>query len=169
MSTRVDPLLLMIALAEDDPDKAREQWLKACHLDDGEDLSRCRRPEEFDEQGVHDLLLNRVRDAILGERDTVVVERELAEAALLLVKKGIKRSRGGQRRSRSQQISLDALVGAARSRKEELVGGGLSATEAHHRAAEEIAEEMAKRGVTVEPGYLSRLMANARPKRKTPR
>ena len=90
--------LLMTILQEPNADKARRRYLKAFTFD------------EIDDQAIYDLVEERVFDAIMRKGPVVQIERELAQTMLLLLKKGIRRSRGGQRNTRHQKLSKRTLI-----------------------------------------------------------
>jgi hypothetical protein len=136
----------MTALLEDDPKKARNQYLKSCELDD------------VDDQEVHDLFQSRVFDAIMRHEPSVEIERELAQRLLLVVKNGIKRRRGGQRNTRQQRLRKRAVVDMACAIKAKLESKGMRATDARLEAAEAASGEARKRGIEYSPSYIQREM-----------
>jgi hypothetical protein len=104
-------VMLMTILQEPDAKKARDQYCKAFQID------------EIKDHAVYDLLEVRVFDTILSNESTVEIETELAQTMLLLLKNGIKRSKGKQPNTRHQELRKRTLVSLARRRKAELIEG----------------------------------------------
>jgi hypothetical protein len=125
------------------------QYLKALEL------------EEINDQAVYDQIEHLVLDAIMLNGPVVEIDRELAQTMLLLLKNGIKRSRGGQRNTRQQEISKRTLIAIGRQIKANLIAGRMDATQAHLQAADEATAEGERHGLHVAPGYLHRAMQNA--------
>jgi hypothetical protein len=142
-------VMLMTILQEPDAKKARDQYCKAFQID------------EIKDHAVYDLLEVRVFDTILSNESTVEIETELAQTMLLLLKNGIKRSKGKQPNTRHQELRKRTLVSLARRRKAELIEGGMDATQAHLEAADEAAAEGKSHGIKYKAGYLKREMEKA--------
>ena len=141
-----DELLLRTALTEPNAAKARQQYLKACGI------------EDLDDQAVYQLFEDLVLDAIRFNEPAVELRRELAEAVLLLLKNGIRRSRGGQRRDRLRELRKRTLVSIGRETKAECIARGMNATAAHFEGAEIAADEGRNHGIRLKPEYLAREM-----------
>jgi hypothetical protein len=139
-------VLLLNILQEPDGDKAQRMYRDAFDL------------PELKDQSVYELIEERVFDVIMRKAAVVELDRELALAMLLLLKRGLKRSKGGQRKTRQEILRKRALVGLAREIKARLVSAGMSATEAHLRAAEEAADEGKRHGVHFSVSYIEREM-----------
>lgn len=141
-----EAILLMSILQEPNPKKARRRYVEAVALGG------------INDQAVYDLIEASVFDAIMRRAPVVEIDRELAQSMLLLLKNGIKRSRGGQPSTGAEKLSKSTLVALGRSIKAERVASGMSATEAHLEGAEEAAEEAARRGLKFSAEYLAREM-----------
>lgn len=146
-------LVLEAVLQEPNARRARSRYLKLFGLD------------EFNDQEVHDLLQDRIFDAIFHDEPTVEIERELAQRALLLVKSGMKRRRGGQKKHRWRDMQLATLVRIGRQIKAQHVADATNATQAHLQAAEDAAEEGRRHGLDYKAGYLAREMQRAERRR----
>ncbi|MDH3582462.1 MAG: hypothetical protein OEM91_17785 [Hyphomicrobiales bacterium] len=151
MADKNDPqaVLLLNVLQEPDPKKAREQYCRAFEID------------EIKDHAIYHLIESRVFNAILSNESTVEIEIELAQTMLLLLKNGIKRSKGGQPNSRHQELRKRTLVTLGRQIKTELIDGGMDATQALLEAADAVAAEGKSRGIEYAPGFLKREMENA--------
>ena len=145
-----DVVELLTILQDPNAQRARETYLKFC---------KC---PHFDDRALFDQFERCVFDAIIGNDSSVEIDRSLAEALLLVLKKGIKRSRGGQPLSRHQMLRKQTLVDLGRRIKAELVDEGMSAIEAHMEAAEKVSELVKNRGPKISAGYLAREMQNAK-------
>ncbi|MBZ0139086.1 MAG: hypothetical protein K8H87_04840 [Pseudorhodoplanes sp.] len=153
-STRASEAVVVLAvLQEANAERARSQYLKLFGLDD------------INDQEVHDLFQDRMFDAIMRDEPTVEIECELAQRALLLVKSGMKRRRGGQKKDRWREMRLATLVRIGRQTKAHLVAEATNATQAHLQAAEEAAEEGRRHGLNFTAGYLGRKMQRAERRR----
>jgi hypothetical protein len=140
--------LLLTVLQEPDANKSRRQYLKAFGFD------------EINDQAIYDLVEDRVFDAISLKEPVVEIEPELAQTMLLLLKNGLKKSRGGQRNTRHHEMRKLTLVSLGRQIKAELIASGMNATQAHLQAAEEAAKEGKRRRLDFTAGYLQREMQN---------
>ena len=138
--------LLITVLQERNVEKARDQYMQEFGV------------ATISDQSVYDLFEHHVFDAIMRGSPTIEIDTELAQTALLILKAGVRKKRGGQQSTREDRLRKRTWVKLAKSRKAELVGNGISATDAHLQAAEETAKEAASRGYRIAPGYLKREM-----------
>jgi hypothetical protein len=139
-------VMLLTVLQEPNADKAREQYCKAFEID------------EIKDQAIYDLIEDRVFDAILRTESIVEIDIDIAPVMLLLLKNGIKRSKGGQRNTRHQERRMRALVQLGRQIKAELQDEGKDATQARLEAAEKVAEAINRYDYVLTAGYLAREM-----------
>jgi hypothetical protein len=144
-----ETVLLMTVLQEQNAKKARRRLLTAVELD------------SIDDQAIYDRFEDLVLDAFMSREPVVELGREMASVMLVLLKAGIKRSRGQQRLTRQQERTKRTLVSLGRQMKAKLVADGMSATQAHLQAAEEAAKEGKRRGLRCAAGYLHRQMQTA--------
>jgi hypothetical protein len=148
--TDTEVILLLSILQEPNADKARRRYLETFGLD------------EIDDQTVYEAIEAKVCDAVMRKESIVEIEREIAQTMLLLLKRGIKKSKGGQRGTRAQRMSKRTLVELGGRIKKKLAKGGMSATEAHLQAADDAAEEAAQHGLKFSANYLARAMDKAK-------
>jgi hypothetical protein len=141
-----EAVLLITILQEPNAGKARKRYIEVLGL------------EGIDDQRVYELVEARVFDAIIRRTPVVEIERDLAQAMLLVLKKGIKKSKGAQPSTRVERRRKHTLVAIGRRIKAELMAGGMNATQAALQAAEEAADEGKRYGLDYSPGYLKREM-----------
>lgn len=142
-------VMLLTILQEPNANKARMRYCEVFEID------------EIKDQAIYDYIEDHVLDAIMRNDSMVDIEIEWARPMLLLLKNGIKRSKGGQPIGRHRERRKRAAISFARKRKAELIEEGMSATEAHAQAAEEAAKTVNRKGHEYEAEYLAREMERA--------
>lgn len=141
-------LTLMLVLEEVKPDKAREKFLRAAQID------------ALDDQTIHDDLEGLIYDAMISGQPTIEMDVDVAFAAFVILKRGVRRPRGGQRNSRSERLSKKALGKVARNLKGRYVKRGERATEAHLKAAAVVQRYGRLRGLEFSEETIAREMDN---------
>lgn len=142
------PLILSI-LQEPDARRARESYLRILNV------------EDFDDQTVHDHLEDLVCNALMLDQTTVELNPELALVVLLMLKAGIKKQCGGQRKSRHEEMRKRTLARLGRGIKSKHVAKGESAIQAHLIAAKVVARYGRLRGLKIAENTIAREMDNA--------
>jgi hypothetical protein len=160
----INPLILIDALKEPEPAKARAKFFVAVQERD----QRGKKEIDLLDQAVEAFERDVFNAVTLGDQDISIT----AERAVLIVLalKERKRKRGGQRVTWHQRLRIAVITNRARRRRDALTEEGHRANlhegviSAEEIAADEEADEARKRGITASPSTIARWMRSGHPK-----
>jgi hypothetical protein len=126
---------------------AFDLWLQSHDLDVLDDRALAQQLEDI------------VLDAIIAGDETIEISTLFAQHLLVVLQDGVKKAKGGQPLTPTEELRKKTLVNMAIKRRDNLEEEGSSSTQARLQAAEEIAGEARMiNGIKISAEYLAREM-----------